>query len=174
MQIELAASSGLGMSIFGLIALAFAGSAYGVYRLISRRQPPGGYGSTPYECGEEPEGPSHGIFQPRYYVVALIFLLFEVEVAFLFPWAVGGFVRWPIDNESTEAMPMLAFYEGLLFIGLLAFGLIFAWAQGMLDWALPAPPKPAGPANAGEKYQKAFPGGKKPKSAAPPSQAASL
>lgn len=148
------------MTIFGLLALAFAGAGFGAWRIVSRRQPKEGYGSTPYECGEEPEGPSHGIFQPRYYVVALIFLLFEVEVAFLFPWAVGGFVAWPVENEATLAMPMLAFFEGLLFIILLALGLVFAWARGMLDWALPEPPKPARATDAGAKYRQAFPGGK--------------
>lgn len=149
------------MAIFGLIALAFVAAGMGVYRLVQSKQPKGGYGTTAYECGEEPEGPSHAIFQPRYYVVALIFLLFEVELAFLFPWAAGGFVFEPVDNASTLDMPMLAFYEGLLFIALLALGLVFAWAKGMLDWALPEPPKPVHATDAGEKYRQAFPGGKK-------------
>lgn len=147
------------MAAFGLLALLFAGAGFGVWRVVSRRQPKEGYGSTPYECGEEPEGPSHILFQPRYYVVALIFLLFEIEVAFLFPWAVGGFVIWPVENESTIAMPMLAFYEGLFFIALLALGLVFAWAKGMLDWALPEPATPSKILDTGSKYRQAFPGG---------------
>jgi NADH:ubiquinone oxidoreductase subunit 3 (subunit A) len=80
----------------------------------------------PYECGEIPEGPAWIQFNIRFYVVALIFIIFDVEIIFLLPWAVvfknlGGF----------------AFVEGLIFIGILVIGLAYVWCKGDLEWVRP-------------------------------------
>jgi len=78
---------------------------------------------TTYECGEEPEGSAWLQFNIRFYVIALIFLIFDVEVIFLFPWAV----------VYTE-MGLLAFIEMAIFLFILIIGLAYVWKKGDLDW----------------------------------------
>lgn len=81
-----------------------------------------------YECGEDPVGNAWLKFNIRFFVVALIFLLFDVEIVFLFPWAV-------VFRE----MGLLAFLEMAVFIGILAVGFAYAWVKGDLDWVRPEP-----------------------------------
>ena len=63
-------------------------------------------------------------FKAQYYIFALVFLLFDVEVVFLFPWAL-----------TLNKLPLFAILEGVLFIGILVAGLVYAWRKGMLEWA---------------------------------------
>lgn len=89
-----------------------------------------------YESGEEPAGNANTRFNPRFYVIALLFVLFEVELVFLFPWAVVF-----RDKSLVAAAPQwstFALIEMLIFIGILALGLAFAWKRGYLDWEKPA------------------------------------
>lgn len=81
-----------------------------------------------YECGEIPVGQSHIKFNIRFYVVALIFLIFEVEVVFLFPWAL-----------VFKEFGMFAFVEMLVFLGILIVGYAYVWAKGDLEWDKPIP-----------------------------------
>ncbi len=81
-----------------------------------------------YECGEEPIGPSRIRFNIRFYVVALIFLVFEVEVVFLFPWAL-----------VYKQFGMFAFMEMLIFLAILIVGYAYVWAKGDLEWDKPLP-----------------------------------
>jgi NADH-quinone oxidoreductase subunit A len=83
---------------------------------------------TTYECGEEPIGPNRVRFNVRFYVVALIFLVFEVEVVFLFPWAL-----------VFKQFGMFAFLEMAVFMAILIVGYIYVWAKGDLEWDKPAP-----------------------------------
>ena len=76
-----------------------------------------------YECGEEPVGDTRIKFNTRFYVIALIFLIFDVEIVFLFPWAV-----------VYRKIGMLAFVEMLIFIVILLVGLAYVWAKGDLEW----------------------------------------
>ena len=76
-----------------------------------------------YECGEEPEGSAWIQFNIRYYVIALIFIIFDVEVLFLFPWAV-----------VYKSLGWLAFIEMSIFLVILIFGLIYVWKKRDLDW----------------------------------------
>jgi NADH:ubiquinone oxidoreductase subunit 3 (subunit A) len=78
---------------------------------------------TTYECGENPEGSAWIQFNIRFYVFALIFIVFDVEAVFLFPWAV-------VFRE----LGMLAFAEGLVFIGILVVALAYVWRKGDLEW----------------------------------------
>lgn len=94
--------------------------------------------TTTYESGEDPVGNAWGNFNIRFYIIALVFILFEVELVFLFPWAtVFG------DGERIAATEGLwgwfALVETLIFIGVLAVGLIYVWAKGYLDWVKPKP-----------------------------------
>ena len=77
----------------------------------------------PYECGIEPAPYRWSQIQIRYYVFAILFLIFDVEAVFLFPWAV-------VFLESTPAV----FYEMLIFIGILFFGVVYGWRKGVLHW----------------------------------------
>ncbi len=88
-----------------------------------------------YESGEEPAGNANTRFNPRFYVIALLFVLFEVELIFLFPWAVVF-----RDKSLVAASPDwsgFALVEMLIFVGMLALGLAFAWKRGYLDWEKP-------------------------------------
>jgi len=89
-----------------------------------------------YESGEEPLGSAWKNFNVRFYIIGIIFLLFEVELIFLFPWAVV-FADKEL-NEITEGLwGNFALVETFIFIGLLAVGLIYVWKKGMLDWVKP-------------------------------------
>jgi NADH-quinone oxidoreductase subunit A len=88
---------------------------------------------TSYESGEEPIGSPWIQFNVRFYVIALIFILFEVEVVFLFPWATI-FSNKELINETGGAWGWFAMVEMMIFIGLLALGLAYAWRNGHLDW----------------------------------------
>jgi len=79
--------------------------------------------ATIYECGEEPIGQSWIQFNPRFYVIALVFLIFDVEVAFLLPWAV-----------SFKRLGLLGFVEMAIFVGILLVGLAYVWVRGDLQW----------------------------------------
>lgn len=81
--------------------------------------------TMPYECAEDPVGPAQVRFDMRFYTAAIIFIVFDVEIAFMFPWA-HVFQSFP-DRE-------LAFLEGLVFILILALGLVAVWVRGDLDW----------------------------------------
>ena len=82
----------------------------------------------PYECGELPQGEAWIQFNNRFYIVALVFLIFDVEVIFLYPWAV-------VFND----MGLLAFVEMLIFIIILLVGYAYVWVKGDLDWIKPKP-----------------------------------
>ena len=80
----------------------------------------------PYECGETPVGSAWIQFNIRFYVVALIFIIFDVEIILLFPWA-----------AVFKNLGVFAFVEGLIFIGILAVGLAYVWVKGDLEWVKP-------------------------------------
>ena len=89
-----------------------------------------------YESGEEPIGIGWTQFNIRFYIVALIFILFEVELVFLFPWATV-FSRKELIDETNGLWGWFSFAEMLIFILVLALGLAYAWVTGMLDWVKP-------------------------------------
>ena len=78
---------------------------------------------TTYECGENPQGTAWIQFNIRFYVFALIFIVFDVEAVFLLPWAV-------VFRE----LGFLAFVEGLVFLGILVVALVYVWRKGDLEW----------------------------------------
>lgn len=76
-----------------------------------------------YECGEPTVGPSQVRFKTRFYLLAIVFVIFDVEAIFLFPWAV-----------AFEKLGLFAFFEMLVFVGILLIGLMYAWRKGALSW----------------------------------------
>lgn len=79
--------------------------------------------NSAYECGFEAFGNARMQFDVRFYLVAILFILFDLEIAFLFPWAV-----------SLREMGATGFWAGIVFLGILAVGFIYEWKRGALDW----------------------------------------
>jgi len=114
--------------IFVLVGFVFAGIALGVAKLLRPSNPSPAKMST-YECGEVPTGSSWVRFNVRFYLVALFFLVFDVEIVFLFPWAVVFKQLFPIPELGA-----LVFWEMVVFLGILTMGLAYIWVKGDLDW----------------------------------------
>ncbi len=131
-------------SAFGEVLLFFIGGllflsvSFLIARLI-RPNRPNEQKLEPYESGEQPSGTAWTQFNPRFYIVALIFILFEAELVFLFPWSTV-FSRKELIAETNGQWGWFAWWEMLIFIGILALGLAYAWVNGLLDWVKPAPP----------------------------------
>ena len=83
-----------------------------------------------YECGMDPVGDARGRFSVRFYMVAMLFILFDVEAVFMLPWAVI-FRRLP----SITGSKLFGFNEMLVYLGFVAVGLFYVWKKGILDWA---------------------------------------
>ena len=105
---------------FPIIPLA-ASVAFGAFKIRPRRPDP--IKTATYECGVETEGDALGQFNVRYYVFALLFVIFDVEAVFLYPWAV-----------SMGELGLFAFVEAVLFIGILFIGYVYAWRRRALEW----------------------------------------
>jgi len=95
-----------------------------------------------YESGEDPIGNANVQFNVRFYVIALVFLLFEVELIFLFPWAVV-FGDANLIAQTDGLWGWFSLVEMLIFVGILALGLAYAWGKGYLEWVRPQPQIPA-------------------------------
>ena len=88
---------------------------------------------TPYECGIAPTGSARERFSVKFYLVGMIFILFDIEAVFLYPWAV-------VYRE----LKMFAFFEMLLFVALILVGYFYVWKKGALDWSQEERAKPGG------------------------------
>ena len=108
--------------LFAGMSVALVGGGLLVSRLVAPHRP-GGVKGTPYECGEQTVGSSWVHFNVGYYLFALLFLVFDVETAFLFPWAV-------VFRE----VGWLGLIEVLIFVAILLLALIYAWKKGALEW----------------------------------------
>jgi len=109
--------------IFFLVAVLVPVALLGVSRLLQRRvfdrQK-----LMPYECGIDPIGDARERFSVRFYMVAMLFLIFDVETIFLFPWAV-----------IYDRLALFGLVEMLIFIGVLIVGYYYAWRKGAFEWA---------------------------------------
>ena len=106
------------MVIAGGIAVAMLGGS-----LLAAWQKPYDEKLSPYECVFEPFDDARRRFDVRFYLVAILFIIFDLEVAFLFPWAVAlGDIGW------------LGFWSMIGFLGVLTVGFIYEWCKGALDW----------------------------------------
>ena len=113
--------------IFVVLAGVFLLATLSLGRLVRPSAPNRAKGAT-YECGEQPLGSGWFNFNPRFYIVALVFLIFDVEVAFTYPVATV-FHRWVARGDGG-----VAFFEIALFIAVLGLGLGYVWRRGDLDW----------------------------------------
>lgn len=98
-----------------------------------------------YECGEEPKGSSWIQFNSRFYVVALIFLLFDVEMVFIFPWTT--IFSQEILLAADSRWGWLSLIEMFIFVGILLIGLMYVWKKGDLNWIKPERILPVSPSN---------------------------
>ncbi|TFF37347.1 NADH-quinone oxidoreductase subunit A [Mucilaginibacter psychrotolerans] len=112
---------------------------FGVNRLLAPRNPNPEKLST-YECGEEPTGNAWLPFNPRFYVIALVFLLFDVEMVFVFPWATVFGNKEIIQLDSRWGW--FSLIEMFIFLGILILGLAYVWIKGDLEWIKPNPTVP--------------------------------
>jgi NADH-quinone oxidoreductase subunit A len=112
----------LTVTIFAVAAVAMVGAMLGVGRLV-RPVRPQGQKYINYESGVDPVGFGWTQSQIRYYVFALLFVMFDVEAVFIFPWAI-----------RLEAFGLFGLVEMAVFIVILALGLIYAWRKGVLRW----------------------------------------
>lgn len=109
--------------------LVFLGIAVGlamaiiVASFIIARQKPDTEKISAYECGFAPFNDARRQFDVRFYLVAILFIIFDLEVAFLFPWAI-----------SLGAIGMLGFWSMVIFLGILTVGFIYEWKMGALEW----------------------------------------
>ncbi len=123
--------------LFILGAFAFIGLVLFVARLLRPNHPNVEKNST-YESGEEPVGNANVQFNIRFYVVALVFVLFDVELVFLFPWAtVFGQAR--LIQATDGLWGWFALAEAGVFVLVLGLGLAYVWVKGYLDWVKPNP-----------------------------------
>ena len=114
--------------IFTALAIVLIGLPLGLQYILSPRKNKGGDKLLSYECGEIPEGSAWVKFNVRFYVIALVFLIFDVEIVFLFPWAVV------FQDFVSNGMGALVFIEAFLFISILVVGFAYVWVKGDLDW----------------------------------------
>lgn len=129
--------------LFLVGGLAFVVLGLLVARVLSPRRPNPEKNAT-YECGEETEGPAWVPLNARFYVVALIFVLFDVELIFLFPWATA-YARPAYQQATGGAWGTFALLEMGFFVGILALALAWVWRRGHLDWIRPQPTVPTAP-----------------------------
>lgn len=108
--------------VFLAIALGLS-LAMAVGGMLVGRQKPDPEKLSPYECGFAPFGDARRRFDVRFYLVTLLFIIFDLEVAFLFPWAI-----------SLGDIGMFGFWSMMLFLGLLTAGFIYEWRKGALEW----------------------------------------
>lgn len=92
---------------------------------------------TTYESGEDTVGNAWGRFNVKFYIIALIFLLFEVEIIYLFPWSIIFGDKELIESTNGQ-WAWFAIVEMFIFIFVLALGLVYAWRKGFLDWVKPS------------------------------------
>ncbi len=109
-----------------VIAGALAGVIVLLSYIIGYRRPTRAK-LSPYECGMEPVGDARQRFSVKFYLVAMLFILFDVEAVFLYPWAV-----------ILRDLKMFGFYEMLVYIGIVLVGFFYIWKKGALDWGEPA------------------------------------
>jgi NADH-quinone oxidoreductase subunit A len=113
-----------------VVAAGFAVTMIGLSQLVGQRKRTRTK-LMPYECGKDPVGSARERFSVKFYLIAMIFILFDIEVIFLVPWA----VVFKMLSSPQYGMKNLIYFEMLLFIALLAAGLIYVIKKGAFDWS---------------------------------------
>src|SRR5690242_19089125 len=109
--------------IMALVAAAIPALFVAVGRFLGPRKP-SAVKSEAFECGNPPTGPARGRFSVKFYLTAILFIVFDVEVVFLYPWAV-----------IFRPLGMFGFVEMAIFVLVLALGFAYVWRKGALEWS---------------------------------------
>lgn len=109
--------------IFFVIAAVFPVATLWIMKFLRPSRPASAEKLMPYECGMTPESDARGRYTVRYYIVAILFVIFDVETIFLFPWAV-----------QFRVLGLFGLIEMFVFLGILIVGYIWLWKRGALDW----------------------------------------
>jgi NADH-quinone oxidoreductase subunit A len=125
------------IGVMFLVALGFAVSQLLVTQLIGPRKRTATK-LMPYECGKDPIGSARDRYSIKFYTVAVIFLLFDIEVLFMIPFAVAFKELLNQQKISGIAFGTIAFIEILIFIATLVVGYIYIWKKGTFDWGVQA------------------------------------
>lgn len=109
--------------IFLVIAAVFPIATLAIAKLVRPHPPQSAEKLMPYECGITPESDARGRYTVRFYIIAILFVIFDVETIFLFPWAV-----------QFQVLGLFGLVEMLVFLGILIVGYIWLWKRGALEW----------------------------------------
>jgi NADH-quinone oxidoreductase subunit A len=108
--------------IMAAVAALIPALFLGVSRLLGPRKP-SVVKSEPFECGNPPSGPAWGRFSVKFYLTAILFIVFDIEVVFLYPWAI-----------LFRRLGVFGFVEMTIFVAILTIGLAYVWRKGALEW----------------------------------------
>ncbi|MGB4106620.1 MAG: NADH-quinone oxidoreductase subunit A [Alphaproteobacteria bacterium] len=108
--------------IFMIIALGISGAMV-LGSILVAKQKPDSEKNSAYECGFDAFGDARSKFDVRFYLVTLLFIIFDLEIAFLFPWAI-----------SLKGIGLFGFWSMVTFLGVLTVGFIYEWKKGALEW----------------------------------------
>ena len=112
----------LPLLIHFLVAGALAGAIVLLSYLVGHRKPTLAK-MSPYECGMQPVGDARERFSVKFYMVAMLFIIFDVEAVFLYPWAI-----------ILKDLKMFGFWEMMVYIGIVLVGFLYVWKKGVLEW----------------------------------------
>ena len=124
---DLFAENWTAVGISAIVATLAIGGMFAASRVLSSRR----YSAiklTPYECGVPPTSYTWSNINVRFYIFAILFLIFDVEAVFLFPWAVIFL------EQKVTAGNVIPFYAMMMFLGVLSFAIVYAWKKGVLEW----------------------------------------
>ncbi len=116
------------IALFAIVGVAFTVVTMWFSWLLRPKYTATGMKSESYECGEVPTGSGWAQFRIGYYIFALVFVIFDVEAIFIFPWA------RVLQNLKASGLGLFGFVEMMVFIGILLVGLLYAWRKGVLKW----------------------------------------
>ena len=120
--------------IAGVVGVVAMGIMFGASAILAPRRRSADK-AIPYESGIRPAPYSWSQIHIRYYIFGILFLIFDVEAVFIFPWAVVFMtVKEGVGELYTQSMANAVFYEMLIFIAILAFGIVYGWRKGVLQW----------------------------------------
>ncbi len=121
------------IALFAIIGVAFTVAVMWFSWVVRPTHKPTGHKAEPYECGELPLGDAWKQFRVGYYIFALVFVIFDVEAVFMFPWA-QQLLHLKGQHIGGVNMGVFAFMEMIVFIAILLVGLVYAWRKGVLKW----------------------------------------
>ena len=126
-NLEIFTENWTAVALSGLVAAVAIAGMFAASQILSARRR-SAVKLTPYECGIPPTQYHWSNINVRFYIFAILFLIFDVEAVFLFPWAVIFIEQKVVEGNA------IPFYAMMLFLGVLFFAIVYAWRKGVLEW----------------------------------------